>query len=82
MAGLNELVLSSESDSDGGKKKLTNFVFLFTIKTKSIWESAYTKRRQTHGEFVPTLEFSDEIVHRLLPFESKPIQLSIVDDKL
>jgi len=59
MADLNELDLSPESDSD---EEMDELLLLCSLskRNKSIWKSAYTKKRKSHGEFVLTSEFSDK----------------------
>lgn len=47
MAGLNELVLSSESDSDGGKKKI-NELCLFVYHQNEIYMGKRVHEKKTN----------------------------------
>ncbi|KAF0749182.1 protein ANTAGONIST OF LIKE HETEROCHROMATIN PROTEIN 1-like [Aphis craccivora] len=54
-----KLDLSSESDSD---EEMNELLLLYSLskRNKSIWKSAYMKKRKSHGEFILTSEFSDK----------------------
>lgn len=57
---MTELIdLSSESDSDAGMQMQMALLYDVSKRKKSFWKSDYMKKRNTHGEFTLTSEFSD-----------------------
>lgn len=55
-----ELVsLSSESDSDEAMD-IELLAYVTTKRKKTVWKSAYMKKRKTHGEYALTAEFTDK----------------------
>jgi hypothetical protein len=53
------IALSSESDSDE-EMDTPMSLYLTSKRQKSVWKSEYMKKRNNHGEFDLTSEFSDK----------------------
>lgn len=78
-----KLDLRSVSDSD---EEMDELLLLYSLskRNKSIWKSAYMKKRKSHGEFILTSEFSDKQFTNYFRLSRNQFNgfLSMVNDKL
>ncbi|VVC30205.1 Hypothetical protein CINCED_3A022695 [Cinara cedri] len=81
MSELNELDISSASDSDEEMDKLL-LLYSLSKGNKSIWKSAFMKKRNSHGELVLTSEFSDKQFTNNFRLNRNQFNEILINDKI